>query len=153
MITHYPCDLLKSPANVIVHQANLYHTFGAGIAKQIKQVYPEAYEADLKTPKGDKAKLGTFSYAKTKDGKFVVNLYSQDGIGGKDRRTSYDAMVTGFEAIHKKLVRSDRKWILGIPYGIGAGLANGNWNIIEAIINSIFQESDLSVYICHLTKQ
>jgi hypothetical protein len=33
----------------------------AGIAKEIKKVFPEVYQKDLETPQGDKRKLGHFS--------------------------------------------------------------------------------------------
>jgi O-acetyl-ADP-ribose deacetylase (regulator of RNase III) len=60
-------DLIKlakqQKFNVICHGSNCFCTFGAGIAKQIKQEFPEAYEADLKTNKGDKSKLGWYSKA------------------------------------------------------------------------------------------
>ena len=35
---------------------------GKGIAKTIKTRFPEAYQADLKTNKGDREKLGTISF-------------------------------------------------------------------------------------------
>ena len=42
----------------MVHCCNLYHAFGAGIAKQIKIKYPGAYEADCESMYGDNLKLG-----------------------------------------------------------------------------------------------
>ncbi len=36
----------------------------SGIARQIREKYPEAYEADCKTVAGDIKKLGTFSWVK-----------------------------------------------------------------------------------------
>ena len=57
---------IKGEFDLIIHGCNCFCTMGAGIAKTIKQKFPEAYEADLKTEKGDKAKLGTISWAKAK---------------------------------------------------------------------------------------
>ena len=48
--------------DVIVHGCNCRHAMDAGIAKQIKAAFPEAYAADLATPKGA-GKLGTISTA------------------------------------------------------------------------------------------
>lgn len=157
--------LTQSDLTHIVHQANVYCTFGAGIAKQIKERFPEAYEADCKTIKGDLSKVGSYSFAKTKSGLTIINLYSQIGIGGQDRRTSYDAMVKGFESIRHSfgvkdslfppngthcLVENKLKYKLGIPYGIGCGLANGSWTIVNSIIEDVFSNSDLDVVICQL---
>ena len=44
--------------NVIIHGANCQNTMGSGVAKQIKEHFPGAYDADLRTTKGDREKLG-----------------------------------------------------------------------------------------------
>ena len=37
--------------------------------------------------------------------------------------------------------------VLGLPYGISCGLAGGNWQIIEAMINDIFADSLIKTFI------
>lgn len=143
--------------SVIVHQANLYHTMSAGVAKIIKQLYPEAYEADCKTQEGDANKLGTYSVAKVPMDKlgfshrYIINLYSQIGIGGDERNTRYDALYDGLAKIAKKL--DNTNFVLGIPYGIGCGLGGGNWNIVKTIIDEAFKNSSVKVVICRLPSQ
>lgn len=155
MITEKVGNLLEAPVDVLVQQCNLFHTFGAGIALQIKKKFPEAYEADLKTPYGDVNKLGTYSIGKitnpTGQIKRVVNLYSQVGIGGQDRNTSYDAMVRGLETLHAAIeditVNKGMPYKLGIPFQLGCGLANGSWTVVRAIIEDIFGKSSVEVEI------
>lgn len=148
MIEHRVGDLLEQPdLTHIVHQANLYHTFGSGIAAQIKAKYPEAYAADCQMPYGDKSLLGRWSMART-SGPIVINLYSQIGIGGQDRRTSYDAMFEGLTRLRHFLGNSDNK--LGIPHGMGCGLANGSWRVVSSIIEDVFTDCLLRVVICKL---
>ena len=48
---------IETPINLIVE----YETDG-GIARTIRELYPEAYEADCQTKKGDRSKIGSFSY-------------------------------------------------------------------------------------------
>ena len=48
--------------DLIVHGCNCFCTMGAGIAKQIKKNFPQAFEEDLKTEKGDHGKLGTITF-------------------------------------------------------------------------------------------
>ena len=48
---------LENEFDVIIHGCNNFVNMGAGIAKTIKQHFPEAYRADLDTTKGDKNKL------------------------------------------------------------------------------------------------
>jgi len=71
---------LQGEFDVIIHGCNCFCQMGAGIAATIKTVFPEAYEADLQTPKGDKEKLGTFSYAtvlRDNNEITIINAYSQ----------------------------------------------------------------------------
>lgn len=161
MITEIVGNLLDTDkCDVIVHQANLFHTFGAGIAKAIREKFPEAFEADKNTNHGDINKLGRYSSSKITDTKgttikYIVNLYSQNGIGGKDRHTSYDCMVDGLKNLRDKLengsaqrvVKGESPFVLGIPFQMGCGFANGDWTIVRAIIESIFGKSTLQVYI------
>jgi len=46
--------------DVIIHGCNCFCTMGAGIAKLIRDNFPEAYQADLETVVGNKEKLGTY---------------------------------------------------------------------------------------------
>lgn len=47
---------LAGQSDVIVHGCNYQCQMGAGIAKSIKQVFPESYEADCLTSKGVREK-------------------------------------------------------------------------------------------------
>jgi len=156
MITHIVGNLLDTDkCNVIVHQANLFHTFGGGIAKAIREKFPEAYAADKQTPHGDKAKLGTFSIGRISDKKgtsieYIINMYSQDGIGGRDRNTRYDNMVDALNKLKNQLEAKPKRFTLGIPFQLGCGLASGSWLIVSAIIYDIFGQSNVPVYIYYL---
>jgi len=130
----------------IIHQANLYHTFGSGIAAEIKKRFPEAFEADKLTILGDKKRLGTFTFAKSK-GITIVNLYSQNGMGGADRHTDYVAMLSGLENLREWIPTTHKKPVVGIPFKIGCGLANGDWNIVKPIIDGTFSKVPYKVII------
>ncbi len=125
---------IKGEFDLIIHGCNCFCTMGAGIAKTIKQKFPEAYEADLKTEKGDKAKLGTISWAKSKTVKgevIIINGYTQFNWRGSGRKADYEAIRAVF-----KMVKQEFSGLrMGYP-AIGAGLAGGDWNIISAIIEA-----------------
>jgi O-acetyl-ADP-ribose deacetylase (regulator of RNase III) len=134
---------LNGKFDVIVHGCNCYNTMGAGIAKEIKRVFPEAYEADCKTQKGQKGKLGSFSHANVKRGKhdiIVVNAYTQHKYWGEGRHVDYNAVFYAFEKIKDKFTGKR----FGIPL-IGAGLAGGFWKIIEAYIRDAMKGEDIIV--------
>lgn len=118
--------------DVIVHGCNCFNTMGAGIAKQIKATFPQAYNSDLQTEKGLKEKLGTISFAEveTKNGQLIiVNAYTQFHWKGIGKKVDYEAVKNCFKQIKKSF--SGKK--IGYP-AIGAGLAGGDWNIISEII-------------------
>jgi O-acetyl-ADP-ribose deacetylase (regulator of RNase III) len=142
----------------IAHQANLFHTFGSGIAKEIKERYLRAYEADKRTIYGDRLKLGQYSQSSHPERRgepnfpTIVNIYSQDGIGGQDRQTNYAALGSALLQLERELqglyAMSGGKVKLGIPHRIGCGLANGDWKVVRAVIESAFGASPVPVIIC-----
>ena len=155
-IQHRIGNLLKmNDIDVIIGVNNLYHTMGAGIAKQIADMYPEALEADKATPHGDSSKLGTFSYAKV-DGpygkKTVINLYAMQGLGTHKRQTQYEAFYIGMESIHNQVMDSKKDLVIGVPAGIGCGLAGGSRKIINAMLEEIFGESSVKLVIVEWKK-
>jgi len=136
-------DLLNCEANHIAHCANCFTVFGAGIAKQIKEQYPEAYEADLETKKGDRNKLGTFSMAHIPDeNKFIYNLYGQYGYGGGVVNLDYSALESSLWSIRDHLEgKQGVDIILGFPWRIGCVLAGGNFDIVKPMVEKMFETS------------
>ncbi len=126
--------------DVIIHGANAFHTMGAGIAKYIKQDFPEAYEADKKTVYGDKNKIGTFSEAliERNGHKFVViNAYTQFRFGGGVDNFEYDSFPKLLQSIKEKY--GDKR--IGLPL-IGCGLAGGDEPRILKMIKENFEGVD-----------
>jgi len=148
MIQYIQGDLLTAKADIIVHGCNCFQTMGAGIAATIKEEYPGAYAADLSYGKyGDSCKLGSYSkwfgQHKVHTGhKFhIVNLYTQYLYDRRLKPFDYNAFIKGFELVLNDFPAS----VIAMPK-IGAGLAGGNWEIIEAIINSLSRDRVIKVY-------
>lgn len=120
--------------DVIVHGCNCFCTMGAGIAKQIKASFPEAYEADRATRIGDAAKLGQLTEARVVRGGtafVVVNAYTQFDWRGSGSKVDYPAVESVFDRIAKDYAGLR----IGYPR-IGAGLAGGDWGRISRIIDT-----------------
>lgn len=150
MIIDYKGDIFESKVNGILHSANLHHTFGSGIAAQIKVKFPDAYKADLETKEGDYHKLGTFSHAR-QFGVDIFNIYSQIGFRtvGNQCATHYPSVFAGMTAVKDYIdFIKPLKYKLGIPYKYGSGLGGGDWTKILKIIGKVFDGWEYDVVIC-----
>ena len=154
MIIQKDGNLLTEPnINIICHQANLFHTFGAGIAAQIKKLYPKAYEADCKTVYGDKEKLGTYSLVdiSTKldslfsEIRYVANCYTQNSMGAFADNTNYDAIEKLFTNLHSFALNNN--YTIGVPHCYGSGISGGDWTKVYAIFEKIFKDSPVKLLI------
>ena len=124
--------------DVIIHGCNCFNTMGGGIAYHIKKQFPMAYTQDCKTIKGDKNKLGSYTFCKYKINNkelVIVNGYTQYKYWGNEPNVDYDATRSLFRKIKNDF--SGKK--IGFPM-IGAGLAGGNWEIIKKIIEEELEE-------------
>lgn len=129
-------DLLKAALegrfNLIIHGCNCHCTMGAGIARGIKTLFPEAYEADRSTVKGDMTKLGTISWAQVERGEqeiIIINAYTQFDYTGAEVLVDYRAVRDCMKLVKQQF--SGKR--IAYPK-IGAGLAGGEWSRIASII-------------------
>ena len=161
MITEVKADILdlinksseNKALNVFIHQANCFNTMKKGIAKAISTAYPEVARADNATQAGDKAKLGTYTYARVKDNVVIANAYSQYNYGwlnpldSNGRQTDYDALRKSLTAIRDDFTgRSTHSVIFYIPLMIGASNAKGNPRIIQPMVKEIFKDHELVLF-------
>ena len=143
-------DLLQAEQDIIVHQVNCQGKFGAGLAKQIADRYPKArreYQEYCAT-KVDVELMGDCLITETIDYD-VANLFGQLYYGsyGKfykkhNRQTDYQMLEKALETLER--ISKDRT--IAIPYGMGCGLAKGDWNIVENIIDDVFKDQTIFVY-------
>lgn len=114
--------------DVIVHGCNCQCIMGNGIARQIKQRFPQAAEADYATKAGDIRKLGGWTYAAV-GGCIIINAYTQYTTS----KTKDVFEYTAFKLILQKLAHIYGHARIGLPY-IGMGLAGGDASIIIPMI-------------------
>ena len=130
-------NLLNCEEHTIVHGCNSLGVMGAGVALAIRKAYPEVYE-DYKDFEGSCGlELEDCITTQTKrNGKpfRIISAITQKACGS-DANTvyvSYDAIQSVFRKLNNDLPKIG---IVSIAFPkIGAGLANGDWSIIEAII-------------------
>lgn len=135
-------DLLKCPESVIVHGCNAQGVMGSGVALQIKEQFPLAYDVYMMAHEAGELKLGQCSFAE-QNGKMIINAVTQEFYGRVEgvRYVDYEAVRKAMYDINwwagemAKIVPHPEDTYLAIAMPkIGAGLANGDWLIIEKII-------------------
>lgn len=147
MIKYVKGNLLDSNCDYICHQVNCQGVMASGIAKQIRERWPELYErylhfCDYHNKHGE-GMLGRILIYDIGNGKHVVNMFAQDWYGYDGRRfTSYDAFAQCLQIVKPYL----HNRTIGFPKNIGCGLGGGNWKVISALIEENLGEHDVYIY-------
>lgn len=149
MVSWSEKTLLEADVDIIIQSNNCFNTQGAGLAKAIREKYPEVYEADSKTAKGDPNKLGTILAVKLLDiSPFYCFLnYNQYKFGRNKRQVNYESFYRCLELSKEKCLELGFKTI-GIPHGMSCNNAGGCWPIILCMIESVFNDDQVEAIIC-----
>lgn len=147
MIKYIKGNVLRSPAQIIAHGCNCRGGFGSGIAATIKREFPQVAQAYLEKFNTVGWTLGEIQLVEVGPDKFFANCATQDRYGSPRGGKVY----VDYPAV-KKVMEQLKSYSLLYNYTvampkIGAGLAGGDWSKIEAIINEVFQEIEVWVYI------
>lgn len=127
--------------DVIGHGCNCWCTMGKGIALDVKNKYPGAFDADRATALGAKEKLGRCSVW-SNDNITILNMYTQWHYTGSSVKADYDAIRECMRRVKEYYPRKK----IGLPL-IGAGLAGGDWNVISKIIEEELAGEDVTIVI------
>lgn len=144
-------NLLNATEDIIEHQVNCKGVMGSGLAKQIKSKYNGVYlqykrecDEELKRSGGTQFLLGHTLNVEVGKGKYVSNLFGQDGYGR-------DTMYTDYPSLKRALIKLEKfarknNLTVALPYGIGSGLAGGNWETVYKIIEHVFGDYEVALY-------
>jgi O-acetyl-ADP-ribose deacetylase (regulator of RNase III) len=146
MIRYVTGDLLASDLKIIAHGCNTHGVMGSGIALQIRERWPNVYEAYRQLHQQQGLALGTTQPVSTPDGRIVVNCMTQAAFGRDGHRyADYDAIARCIQSLNQVAVDNGES-VIGLPK-IGAGLGGGDWTVIEGIINDNAREFIPIVYV------
>ncbi|UTL74784.1 Appr-1-p processing protein [Bacillus halotolerans] len=148
-------NILDATEDIIVQQVNCKGVMGAGLAKAIlnkysnvKKEYQSFRKFNLNKGLTDKDLLGLVNYVRVSDGKVIANVFGQVNIKknrfDKTVYTKTEALTRGLTEV-KELSKQLNKSV-AIPYGMGCGLAGGDWDIISELIDSIFSDYNVTIY-------
>ncbi len=152
-------NLFDSSARIIAHQVNCQGVMGSGVAKQIKDKYPNVfkeYAALCHSAESSEDLLGRsylvhsdgsqIKFGEDYEGIYVANLFGQDKYGYDGKQyTDVDALGAAFVDLHIQAA------ILGIdtiamPYKIGCCRGGADWPRVYMILESIFKNIDVELW-------
>lgn len=135
-------DLLQTEVKHLIHGCNSKGVMGSGVAKVLREKYPRAYQDYNDSYNSYGLELGTIIVSVQDDGKVIHNAITQQDYGRRDDRVyvSYWAIAEVFRKINQWGIKE-----IAMPK-IGAGLANGDWNVISAIIENTLIDTKPIVY-------
>jgi O-acetyl-ADP-ribose deacetylase (regulator of RNase III) len=157
----------EGEVDILGQQCNCFCMMGAGIAPLIAKRFPEAKEVDDATIAGDPGKLGNFTSSQAVRSTdllgMVVNFYGQYAGGTTPDILDISVGKTVFNGLgrYEPLRHALRAFNFGLtptPYTdhmrlsiglpkMGAGIAGGDWNVIEQIIEEELTNVDVTIYV------
>lgn len=134
-------DLFTTDELYILHGCNSRGVMGSGVARTVRDKFPEAYEEySAWCSKG--FRLGTYLPVASND-KIIINAVTQQNYGRDGKRyVSYDAVAD----IMYEMNRHYAGCTIAMPR-IGAQLGGGDWSVISAIIESELTNVHPIVYV------
>ena len=150
-------DIVNDNYSFFCQQVNCKGVMGAGLAKQIVAKYP-AVLIQYKQLCLNNAKLclnntnlmGHIQLAYAESGinpRVCVNLFAQYGYGRDNQYTNYDMFQQCLNVFRSILDDYAPHWTVAFPYGIGCGLAGGDWNVIFPMIQDFANKVKQEVFV------
>lgn len=128
---------------MIIHCCNNKRKWGKGFVLALSRKWPQTQHVYFCT----NMELGTISAVKVNDSTMVVNIIGQDGYGSSGCYVKYDALSIAFHKLRDYALKHN-----ATVHGpkLGAGLAGGDWSIIEGMLKDILVKGGVSVTIYEL---
>jgi len=142
---------------MIAHVANNIGVMGAGFVIPLKARFGGLFDQYRKYCKSDRTPeelLGTVDYYYSDDSDCIVaNMIAQANIGRKQvRPLDYDALIECMQDVVRQIKHQGDSATIHCPK-FGAGLAGGDWHIIEALIQAIWVDAGYNVVVYCLTPE
>lgn len=129
---------------IVCHQVNCQGKMGAGLALEIRRKHPEVYESYKARCDAEQARLGDVQLCDVSSdyGYIIANVFGQDGYGRDRCYTDYKALYKAFTFLHTIFPYA----LIRVPYGMGCGLAGGNWTAVRCVILYALKDQDVEIW-------
>jgi O-acetyl-ADP-ribose deacetylase (regulator of RNase III) len=129
-------NILSVTSGIIVQGCNAQGVMGSGVAKAIRDMYPENFETYKAFETINGLHLGDVVIHKVNDELSIYNCITQEFYGKDGKKyVSYEAIHKSMKMVAGHASRSNK----AVHYPmIGAGLGGGDWAVIQSVIDSVF---------------
>jgi O-acetyl-ADP-ribose deacetylase (regulator of RNase III) len=125
-------DLLDSSQSIIAHQCNCVTSYGKGLSAAIFAKYPYA---DVYSSNSENRKVGHIDIRNPKFGDvespIIIAIYAQYKYG----KSVTEPRLTWFQQCLDRMIENGITDV-AMPYGIGCGLAGGNWADYKRLLSN-----------------
>jgi hypothetical protein len=150
-------NIINAKEKFIIHQVNCKGKMNSGVAYHIRKKFPYVfynYSEICKKFNNNQIKLlGRFLSVKINcENRFIINLFSQLSYGKNKNMiytnyTAFEYSIINFINNFNLLDKDSENYLqpLAIPYHIGCGRGNGNWDIIYGILFKNFYLNNIPI--------
>lgn len=142
MLVHVMNDIFDGQPDrcIMVQQVNCQGVMGSGLAKAIRDKYPEVFHHYRAEFELGMLELGYTSYIEVEPDKYVANICGQKFYGRDGKQyTNYEALRSGLEDV--KMMAEQLKVDVVIPYKIGCVLGGGDWDgVVLPMVEEVFKD-------------
>jgi hypothetical protein len=127
-------NVFNIKSGIVCQQVNCMGVMGAGLALQMRNVYPEVYTSYIKFCRINNPLLGKVLFVPINNQLIIANIFAQNSYKGKYIcHTDYEAMIKCLRLVEEK--GKDENLQIYFPHRIGCGLAGGSWRKVSSLIN------------------
>lgn len=142
-------DLFSITEGLIVHGVNCQGVMSSGVALQVKERYPVAYEEyceylrhNGQISSQQSLLLGNVQYSYVSPTLVIANAYTQKYYGKHGKYASYDAVDDAMGNISKTV---EKECPIAMPQ-IGCGRGGLDWSVVKEIIWVHLKNHNLKVF-------
>ena len=140
-------DICEAPERVVIQGCNAQGVMGSGVAKALRNKYPEVYIEYMTDYRRGLFKPGYVVHTKLSpphNNKWVCSIISQERYGTDGKKYArYSSLVKGVEAVRKFVFQTGMTGI-ATPK-IGCGLGGLDWEIVSELLDENFTEYGIAV--------
>ena len=136
-------NVFDTDAKYICHQVNCKGKMASGVAKEVRERYPDVYQEYMNIWKWsvefNSSLLGHAQFIKVEPNRIIVNCFAQYNYGyDGGQYTNIEALKLALSTVAAIAKQDNSK--VAMPYKIGCVRGGADWSVVEPMIEEIFKD-------------